>query len=112
MGNKHFQVGGPRATFVLLVCSSLYMVNYMDRQVLSVVLEPMKLDLGLTDSQAGLIQTGFLVSIGMFSIPLSFVIDRWSRSKAIAVMALFWSAATFLTGLGRNFMGVFIPRLF
>jgi len=107
-----FQVGGKKSAFVLMVCSSLYMVNYMDRQVLSVVLEPMKLDLGLTDAQAGLIQTGFLLSMGLFSIPISHLVDRWSRSKAISVMAVFWSAMTFLTGLGRNFLGVFIPRIF
>lgn len=112
MAKKEFTVGGPRATFVLLVCSSLYMINYMDRQVLAVVLEPMKLDLGLTDSQAGLIQTGFLISMGLFAIPISFLVDRWSRNKAIAVMALFWSAMTFITGLGRNFLGVFLPRIF
>lgn len=112
MAKKEFQIGGPRSTFVLIVCSSLYMVNYMDRQVLSVVLEPMKLDLGLTDAQAGLIQTGFLLSMGIFSIPISYLVDRWSRSRAISIMAMVWSAATFITGLGKNFMGVFIPRMF
>jgi MFS family permease len=112
MAKREFQIGGPRSTYVLIVCSTLYMVNYMDRQVLSVVLEPMKIDLGLTDTQAGLIQTGFLMSMGVFSIPISYMVDRWSRNKAISIMAVFWSATTFLTGLGRNFIGVFVPRSF
>ena len=89
MAKTEFQIGGPRSTYVLIVCSALYMVNYMDRQVLSVVLEPMKIDLGLSDSQAGLIQTGFLMSMGVFSVPLSYMVDRWSRNKAISIMAVF-----------------------
>jgi MFS family permease len=105
-----FQVGGPKATYVLIVCSLLYMVNYMDRQVLSVVLEPMKLDLGLSDSEAGALQTIFLLSMGLFAMPISYFVDRWSRSKMIGLMAIVWSAATFVTGLGRNFVGVLIPR--
>jgi len=111
LADPGFEVGGRKATFVLIVCSALYMVNYMDRQVLSVVLEPMKHDLGLSDAQAGLLQTGFLISMGLFAIPLSYLVDRWSRSKAISLMAVFWSAATFVTGLGKSFLGVFIPRV-
>ena len=106
-----FQVGGARATYVLVICSLLYAVNYMDRQVLSVVLEPMKLDLGLTDAQAGWIQTAFLLSIGLSAIPISYWTDRWSRKKTLGLMALVWSALTFATGLGRNFLGVLVPRL-
>ena len=40
-----FQVGGPKATYVLVICSLLFAINYMDRLVMSVVLQPMKLDL-------------------------------------------------------------------
>ena len=69
MPKKEFQIGGPRSNFVLLVCSTLYMVNYMDRQVLSVVLEPMKLDLGLTDTQAGLGESPY--------VPCRMILDRW-----------------------------------
>jgi len=111
MKTEKFEVGGPKATYVLIVCSTLYMVNYMDRQVLSVVLEPMKIDLGLSDAQAGWIQTGFLLSMGLCSIPISYFVDRWRRNGAIGVMAIVWSAATFCTGLGRSFIGVFIPRI-
>jgi predicted MFS family arabinose efflux permease len=60
----------------------------MDRQVFAAVLEPMRLDLGLTDTQIGLLQTVFLLSITLFSLPMAFLIDRWSRRKAIAVMAI------------------------
>lgn len=107
---KEYKIGGRSARYILIICSLLYMVNYMDRMVLSAVLEPMKLDLGLTDTQAGSLQTVFLLSIALFSVPVSFLIDRWSRRKAIALMAVFWSIFTYVTGLGRSFLGVLLPR--
>jgi MFS family permease len=70
----------------------------------------MKIDLGLSDTQAGSLQTIFLLSIAFFSLPVAYLVDRWSRRKAVALMAIFWSAFTYITGLGRNFIGVLIPR--
>ena len=107
---KTFKTGGGHAAFTLIVCSLLYMVNYMDRQVFAVVLEPMKLELGLTDVQAGIINTVFLLSIALFSVPAAFVIDRWSRRKALSIMAVLWSVFTFVTGMGKSFIGVLLPR--
>ncbi len=109
---KAFETGGKSAKAILIVCSLLYMVNYMDRQVLSAVLEPMKLDLGLSDTQAGLLQTVFLLSMALLAFPISFIIDRWSRRKSIALMALIWSAFTYATGLGRSFAHVLLARIF
>lgn len=107
-----FETGGWSARAILIVCSLLYMVNYMDRQVLSAVLEPMKLDLGLSDTQAGLLQTVFFMSMALLAFPISFIIDRWSRRKSIALMALIWSLFTYATGLGRSFLHVLLARIF
>jgi MFS family permease len=62
------------------------MVNFMDRQVLSIVLQLMKIELGLTDAQCGLLQTVFILGITFFSFPISCLMDRWSRRKPIAIM--------------------------
>jgi predicted MFS family arabinose efflux permease len=105
-----FPVGGKHAHFILITCSLLYMINCIDRQVLSVVMEPMKAELGLSDALLGTLQTVFLLSIAFLAYPISFVMDRWSRKKAISLMALIWSIFTFVTGLGRSFLGVLIPR--
>jgi MFS family permease len=110
MKEKTFQVGGRGATYVLIISSLLYLVNAMDRSVLAVVLEPMRLDLGLTDKQSGIIQTLFLASMVVFAFPVGFLVDRWSRTKTMALMAFFWSITTFITGLGKSFIGVLIPR--
>ncbi len=109
-GNKDFKVGGWRAHGVLITCSLLYLVNNMDRYVLAVVMQPMKEALGLTDAQAGSLQTAFFLGMMAFSLPVSYLVDRWSRRKAIAVMAIVWSAFTFITGLGKSYLGVLVPR--
>lgn len=104
------EVTGMQARWALIVCSLLYMINCMDRQVLAAVLEPMKQDLMLSDTQTGVIQSAFLLSIAIFAFPGSYIVDRWSRRKAISLMALVWSVFTFVTGLGRSFIGVLLPR--
>ena len=109
---REFNTGGMSSHWILIVCSLLYLVNFMDRQVLSAVLEPMRLDLGLNDFQAGVIQTVFLISIALFSFPVAYLADRWSRRKAVALMAIVWSGFTYITGLGKSFIGVLIPRTF
>jgi len=107
---QQFDRGGPRAHVILTVMTLLLMINYMDRQVLSSVLELMKNDLHLTDTQAGSLQTAFLISLALFSFPISYMVDRWSRRKAIGIMAIVWSVFTYLTGMANSFLGVFLPR--
>jgi MFS family permease len=70
----------------------------------------MKIDLGLSDMEAGALITVMTLCIAIFSYPIGFLMDRWSRKKSIAIMAIVWSVFTFVTGLGKNFLGVLIPR--
>ncbi len=108
--SQQFDTGGFRAHMILLVMMLLLMVNYMDRLVFSAVLEPMKLDLKLSDTQAGFLATAFLISMAVFSFPISYLVDRWSRRKAVGIMALSWSIFTYLTGIAKSFSGVFFAR--
>ncbi len=107
---RGFKTGGASAWITLTVCTLLFMVNYMDRQVLSAVMEPLKIELGLSDTQAGMLQAVFFLCIAFFSFPVARLVDRWSRRKAIGLMAIIWSAATWFTALGRSFLGVLLPR--
>jgi len=111
-GAKEYGTGGWRAHYVLIICTLLYAINYMDRQVFSVILQPMKIELGLTDAQCGLASTILLLGMVLFSFPVAHMVDRWSRKKSIGIMAMLWSVFTFLTGLAGNFIGVIIPRAF
>lgn len=110
MSAKEFAKSRFSSWYVLIICSLLYMINYVDRQVLSITVEYMKIDLGLTDTQIGVIQTTFFMSMAVFAFPAAYLADRWSRKKAIAIMGIVWSGFTFVTGLGRSFWGVIIPR--
>jgi MFS family permease len=109
---KEHQIGGWSAHYVLIVCTLLYAINYMDRQVFSVVLQPMKIDLGLTDAECGLASTVLILGMALFSFPIAHMVDRWSRKKSMGIMAILWSGFTFATGLAKNFIGVIIPRAF
>ena len=98
------------AWYILIVCSLLYMVNYVDRQVLSITVVHIQAELGLSDTLIGIIQTVFFMSMALFAFPAAYLADRWSRSKSVAIMAVLWSIFTYITGLGRSFLGVLLPR--
>jgi MFS family permease len=107
---QEYSAGGASANYILIVCTLLYVVNFMDRQVLSAVLQPMKVDLGLTDAQCGLIQTVFILGVALFTFPFSYLMDRWNRKKPMAIMAILWSIFTYCTGLATSFISLAIPR--
>ena len=111
-GVKEYKTGGWRAHYVVIICTLLYAINYMDRQVFSVILQPMKIELGLTDAQCGLASTILLLGMVLFSFPVAHMVDRWSRKKSIGIMAMLWSLFTFLTGFATNFITVILPRAF
>jgi MFS family permease len=95
---------------VLIVLTLLNTLNYMDRMVLSVAMEGMKADLGLTDAQMGTVQAILFLSVGLLILPAGILVDKWSRKKAVALMAVIWSTATLATGLASSYMTVLIAR--
>jgi len=106
-----YQTGGWKAHWILIICTLLYAINYMDRTVLTIVMQPMKQELGLSDSDVGLAVTIFTLSIALFSMPVLYLVDRWSRKKMLFLMAVAWSIFTYITGMARNFIGVLLPRM-
>ena len=111
-GGNDYQTGGWKAHWILIVCLLLYTLSYMDRTVLAVVLQPMKLELGLSDMQLGSIQTIYMLSYAAFAVPTAYLVDRWSRKKAIGLMALTMNGFSTLTALAWNFISVVVPRIF
>lgn len=86
--------------------------NYMDRMVLAVLLEPIKHELGLSDSQLGLL-TGlaFALLYATLGLPLARFADRASRVKLLAVCLGLWTLMTAATGLARTFPQLFLARM-
>jgi MFS family permease len=109
---RKYEIGGAQSIFLLTVMTLLYLMNYADRSILSVALQSIKIDLALSDSEIGIIQSAFSIGVGLLAIPASFLVDRWSRKKSLGLMALLWSGATCVTGLCVNLWQMIVTRFF
>ncbi len=78
---------------------------------MSVVLQPMKMDLGLTDVQVGLVSSAFFVGIILCTLPAAHMVDVWSRKKTIGLMAIVWSIFTLATGFVGGLASLLFARL-
>jgi MFS transporter, Spinster family, sphingosine-1-phosphate transporter len=93
-----------RSHFTLFVLFMLMAVDYVDRQVLSALLPYMKDDWRLSDTELGGIVAAVNIALALFAFPAAVWADKWSRTKSIGVMAIFWSFAT----IGCTFASTFI----
>lgn len=89
--------------YMMVVLYILLMLDFATRTVISPMFPILKTELGLTDTQLGWLSTVVLAMVGLLSIPLSYVIDRWRRGKMISLMSIVWSIASFCSGLVTNF---------
>ncbi len=97
-------VGGRYAKYVLVVLVLVNVFNFLDRQLITVLANDLRADLGLTDAEIGFLYgTAFAVFYAVFGIPLGKVADVWNRRGLIAVGLGFWSAMTALSGFASNF---------
>jgi MFS family permease len=98
--------------YVLFAMVGVYTLSIADRYVISTVLEPIRLELHLTDSGIAFL-TG--VSLALFYVffgfPLSWLIDRYSRRNIIAFSVVAWSVMTVSCGLARNYWQILISRI-
>jgi MFS family permease len=98
--------------YVLIMMCLVYTMSIADRYVVSTVLDPIRLELHLTDSGVAML-TGF--AFGLFYVilgfPLSYLIDRYNRRKIVAVCLILWSAMTAVCGLARNSFEFFLARV-
>ena len=88
------------------------MLNFLDRQVMAILAEPIKQDMGLTDQQVGLM-TGLAFSLfyTTLAVPVAALADRWNRSWIIASAITVWSIMTMLCGAAQNFTQMFLARV-
>lgn len=97
--------------YVLWLLLMVYIVNFLDRQVVNILAEPIKLDLHLADWQVGLL-SGFAFGVvyTLLGFPLARAADRGNRSLIIAGCLAAWSAFTGACGLAQNFIQLVIAR--
>jgi MFS family permease len=89
-----------------------YVVNFVDRSILSILLEPIKLDLDLNDTQLGLLGgLAFALFYTTLGIPIAALADRWSRVKILSIAMIIWSAMTAVCGLAQGFWMLLLARI-
>jgi MFS family permease len=98
--------------YALGILFLVYVFNFIDRQIVTILQEPIKRDLGLSDAQLGLL-TGFAFAVfyATLGIPIARLADRTSRSKVIAAALLAWSVMTSLCGAARSFATLLLFRI-
>ena len=102
-----------RAWYVVAVLSLAAIVSYIDRQVINLLVEPIKADLGVSDVQISLLQGfSFALFYAVLAIPLAWISDRYNRKIVILVGLVCWSGATFASGLAGVFAVLFVARMF
>lgn len=98
------EVGGKYAKYVLVVLVIVYIFNFIDRQILSILAEEIKADIGISDAEIGFLYgTAFAVFYAVFGIPLGRLADTWVRKSLISIGLMFWSLMTALSGTARTF---------
>ena len=98
------QAGASRyAWYVLSILFLVYILNFVDRQIISILAEDIKRDLGLKDQDLGFLYgTAFGVFYSLFGIPLGRLADNWHRVRLMTIGLSLWSVMTALSGLSRT----------
>jgi predicted MFS family arabinose efflux permease len=98
--------------YVLAVLFTVYVFNFIDRQVLAILLEPIKQDLQASDTAMGFLAGfAFVVFYTFAGIPIARWADRTSRRSVIALGLAIWSAMTAASGLARSFTQLALARI-
>ncbi|MFK0096311.1 spinster family MFS transporter [Pseudomonas sp. NPDC090592] len=98
--------------YVVTLCMVAYIFSFVDRQILALMIEPIKADLQLSDTQFSLLHgLAFSLFYAFMGMPIAYLADRFSRPRIIAVGVVFWSIATAACGLSKNFLQMFLARI-
>jgi MFS family permease len=98
--------------YVLGLFTLVYALNFVDRQIVTILAPYLKADLGLSDAQVGLLfGTAFALFYALFALPLARLTDGWNRVWTLSIGLAFWSAMTALSGLAGNFGQLALARV-
>lgn len=103
---------GARAWIVLAMLCFVYVLNFLDRQLLSILAKPIQDELGVTDGQLGLIGgLYFAVFYCVISIPVAWLADRTNRVRVLSIACALWSAATVACGMAATYPQLVAARM-
>jgi MFS family permease len=103
---------GNRRLLTLSLLSIAFFFSLLDRQILTVLVDPIKRDLTISDTQFGLLQgLAFAVFYIAFAVPVAMLADRWNRKVIIVAGLTLWSLSTAFAGLASSFGWLFAARI-
>lgn len=98
--------------YVLSVLVVVYILNFIDRQIVSILVVDIRTDLGLTNQQMGFLGgAAFAVFYALFGIPLGRLADNWGRVKLLAIGLALWSGMTALSGFAKSGVALGFARM-
>lgn len=105
------RIDGTRAWTTLGLLGLLYIISFVDRSILALLIQPLKADLGLTDVQLGLLfGTAFALLYALSSLPIARIADRGNRKLLILAGVIIWGCCTMASGFARSFTELAILR--
>jgi len=100
------------AWFLVWALSLAAMISYVDRQILTLLLGPIKADLKLSDTEVSLlVGLAFVVCYALFGLVSGWLTDRYSRKGLVSIGITFWSIATAACGMANSFTSLFLARM-
>ncbi|MGY8851000.1 MAG: MFS transporter [Pseudomonadales bacterium] len=100
------------AWFMVIMLTLAYILSFVDRYIFGLLVEPIKADFNLTDTQIGLLMgPAFGVVYATMGLPIGWLADRKRRTLIVAAGIALWSAATAATGLAKTFSHIFAARM-
>ena len=98
--------------YILALLLLVYVFNYIDRQIIVILSPAIKADLGISDTQLGLLKgIAFAVFYGVFGFPIARLADRKSRVNIMSICLALWSGMTVLCGASQNFVQLLLARM-
>ncbi len=99
------------AWYVVIILMIAYTLSFIDRQILALLVGPIRADLSINDTQIGLLGgLAFALFYTLMGLPLGRIIDRHNRKNVITLGILFWSLATAACAMARSFGSLFAAR--
>src|SRR5580704_41756 len=98
--------------YVLGILTLVYALNFLDRTIFNVLIEPIKKEFALSDTTMGLLAGfGFVLFYSLLGIPIARIADRVNRRNIVALAFAFWSAMTFLCGMASSVTTLALARI-
>lgn len=101
-----------KRTIILCLLMLVYVMNFVDRQIIGILSPAIKAELGFSDTQLGLLKGfAFALLYVIAGIPIAWLADRYNRTRIVAISLVIWSGFTALTGMAGSFASMLLARV-